>query len=242
MFNMKVLAGGLALAAAMFFQAPAQAQDAPVMGDIALGSADAPVTVIEYASFTCPHCAAFHAETWPRLKEMYVQTGKVRFIFRDFPLDEPALRASMLARCAGAGRYYSFVEVIFSQQLNWARSPDPVAALGRLAKLGGIGEAEFRACMANKPLEEAVLKMRLDGANQYKVNSTPSFVIGGKVHPGALPFAEIEKLINAQAASAPAGGGGGAGGLPAWTWIAGGVGLVVVLGGAVMFMRRRGSA
>ncbi|MCW5724636.1 MAG: DsbA family protein [Maricaulaceae bacterium] len=242
MFNMKALAGGIALAAALFLQAPAGAQEAPVMGDLAFGAADAPVTVIEYASFTCPHCAAFHAETWPRLKEHYVQTGKVRFIFRDFPLDEPALRASMLARCAGAGRYYSFVEVIFSQQLNWARSPDPVAALGQLAKLGGIGEAEFRACMANKTLEDAILKMRLDGANEYKINSTPSFVIGGKVHPGALPFAEMEKLINAQAASPAAGSGGASAGVPVWGWLAGGAGLVVVLGGIAVYLRRRASA
>lgn len=264
MINMKAFLAGMALAGVALLSPLASAQTQPLMGDLVLGKADAPVTVIEYASFTCPHCAAFHAETYPKLKDSYIKDGKVKFIFRDFPLDEPALRASMLARCAGADRFYSFVEILFSQQLNWARASDPVQALGQLAKLGGIGEAEFRACMTNKQLEEAVLKNRLQGANEYKVNSTPSFLIDGQLQSGALAFADFEKLILArlprqaaaptsaqpaagavQAPSSPAGAVPGDAGKKADQTpllIGGGIVVVVLAGAALWYFRRRKSA
>lgn len=235
------------LAFSVFASTPSQGQVAPVTSDVILGKPDAPVTIIEYASFTCPHCAAFYAETFPLIKRDYIDSGKVKLIFRDFPLDQYALRASMLARCSGAERYYGFVEVLFSQQLSWTRAPDPVRALAQIAKLGGIGEAEFNACLSNNQIEESVLKSRLQGVQEFGIDSTPSFLINGKLQSGALPYSQFETLIKAalsstadqttgkaETAQAPAGASG-----TNWTWFAGaGVGVVLVAGGIAWWLRR----
>ncbi len=178
--------------------APARAEGAATgyaLGDMVLGNENAAVTVIEYASLTCPHCAHFHETTFPDLKSAYIDTGKIKFVYRDFPLDEPALRASILARCAGAGRFFGFIDVLFEQQPNWARAADPVAALARLGRLGGVGAKQFDACMADRELIDSVLKSRFDAGNQYDINSTPSFIVNGKLHAGALTFAEFEKIL-----------------------------------------------
>lgn len=196
MIKIREIMTALALLALPLLSISATAQTTPVSGDVIFGKADAPVTIIEYASFTCPHCAAFHAETFPLIKRNFIETGKVKLIFRDFPLDQYALRASMLARCSGADRYYSFVEVLFAQQLNWVRAPDPVRALAQIAKLGGVGEAEFTACLANPQIEEAVLKSRLQGVQEFNIESTPSFIINGKLQSGALPYSDFETVIN----------------------------------------------
>lgn len=138
-----------------------------------LGAADAPVTVIEYASMTCPHCAQFHAKAMPTLKEEYIATGKVRLVYRDFPLDGMAVKAAMVARCGGAERYFAFVDVIYGQQQRWARSADPVATLKQLVQVGGLAPAQIDACLADKSLEEVVLQNRLTGQNEHQVDSTP---------------------------------------------------------------------
>jgi protein-disulfide isomerase len=154
------------------------------LGEPAIGDAAAPVTIIEYSSLTCPHCAAFHNDVLPELKQRYIDTGKVRLVLRDFPLDESALKAAVIAHCAGPERQPQFVEVFFAQQQNWARARDPIAALKQLARLGGLGEAEIDACLADKDLESAVLQARLDGQQQFDIKSTPTFIIDGKVHTG----------------------------------------------------------
>jgi protein-disulfide isomerase len=154
------------------------------LGETAIGDAAAPVTIIEYSSLTCPHCAAFHNDVLPELKQRYIDTGKVRLVLRDFPLDESALKAAVIAHCAGPERQPQFVEVFFAQQQNWARARDPIAALKQLARLGGLGEAEIDACLADKDLESAVLQARLDGQQQFDIKSTPTFIIDGKVHTG----------------------------------------------------------
>ena len=165
------------------------------LGDMVIGDENAAITIIEYASFTCPHCATFHEETLPRLKEAWIDTGKAKLIFRDFPFDEMALRASMLARCAGPDRYFTFVDVLFKQQRQWARSQDPVAALGRIARLGGINGAEFEACMADQELGDSVLRTRLEGAQKYDVRATPTLIINGEKHAGAMRFEEMDSLL-----------------------------------------------
>src|SRR5687768_5061793 len=142
------LAKGMIAAFALFLMAaaaPAQAQQQTdwAKGDMALGKPDAPVTVIEYASMTCPHCAHFHAETLKAFKEKYVDTGKVRLIFREFPFDGLALRASMLARCAGAERYFPMLDVLFQQQNQWTRAKDPMAALAQIGRLAGVSPQKF---------------------------------------------------------------------------------------------------
>ncbi len=165
-------------------------------GDMALGSAEAPVTVIEYASMTCPHCAYFHTETFPDLKSRYIDTGKVRFIYREFPLDEPALRASMLARCAGEKRFFGFIDVLFRQQANWRSSRDPVGALAKLGRVGGIGKKAFEACMTDQALGDSILATRLNGSQKFKISSTPSFIINGKMHAGALSIEQFASIID----------------------------------------------
>lgn len=166
------------------------------LGDPAIGDPAAPVTIIEYSSLTCPHCAAFHAKILPELKQRYIDTGKVRLVLRDFPLDATALKAAIVAHCAGPERQPQFVEVFFAQQQNWARAADPVQALKQLAKLGGLGEAQIDACLADKELENAILQARLDGEQKYKINSTPSFIIDGKTVAGEQSVDAFAAMID----------------------------------------------
>jgi protein-disulfide isomerase len=167
-----------------------------MLQDRVMGQDNAPVTIVEYASFTCPHCATFHGTTLAELKKEYIDTGRVKLIFRDFPFDEAALRASMMARCMPPERYFPMVDTLFKTQNNWARDKDNTAALSRMAKLAGMSEADFAACMSNEALLNGIVKMRLDGEKQYGVQSTPSFIIDGKHKlSGVQPLAEFEKIV-----------------------------------------------
>ena len=161
-----------------------------------LGNPDAPVTIIEYASLTCPHCAHFHNDVLPELKERYIASGKVRLIFRDFPLDQTALAAAALAHCAGPEHFFSMIGVMFETQSNWARASDPIAALKQLGKLGGLTDQEMNACLADQQLTDGILRERLTGQNEYKIGSTPTFIIDGKAYPGARDADEFAKLID----------------------------------------------
>ena len=194
MAQIKGLLGGLALLAAAALATPAAAE--PALKDLALGKDDAPVTIIEYASLTCPHCAQFHEQSLPKLKQEYIETGKVRLIFRDFPLDGLAARAAMMARCSGPDRYYGFLDVLFRQQKSWATSPKPLDALAQIGRLGGIGAEAFNACMNDKQVEDYVLKSRLQGQNEFKVSGTPTFVINGTPHKGGYTFEELKAVID----------------------------------------------
>ena len=176
--------------------APALADDEYLRdGDIPLGAEDAPITIVEYASMTCPHCASFHQNTWPQLESEYIDTGKVRFIFREFPLDQMALRASMVARCAGPEMFYGFLKVLFKQQLSWVRATDPVAALGLIAKGGGMKTAVFEQCMSDRELSRSIIATRYYGSNELGVNSTPTFFINGEVFPGDIRFPDLDEVL-----------------------------------------------
>ena len=164
--------------------------------DPALGDPSAPVTIIEYASLTCPHCANFHEEVLPDLKERYIAPGKVRLIYRDFPLDERALDAAKLAHCAGPERYFGFLDVLFQTQESWARAEDHIAALKRLGKLGGLSEEQMEACFANEELADEILQTRLDAQNQYEISSTPTFIIDGTAYSGARDIEEFAEVID----------------------------------------------
>jgi len=169
------------------------APEAAEVQERVLGDPAAPITMIEYSSLTCPHCASFHTETLPKLKEEWIDTGKVKLLVRDFPLDQNALKASMLAHCAG-DRFFQFIDVFFAQQKTWARAADPVALLKQLARLGGLGEEQADACLADQALADAILKVRLDGQKEFTIESTPTFIIAGKAYPGNRTpeeFAEI---------------------------------------------------
>lgn len=168
------------------------------MAEMALGSQDAPVTLVAYESLTCPHCARFHAKVFDALKKKYIDTGKVRFVLRDYPLDGLALRAAMLARCTGdAQRYFGMVEVLFRSQDDWARASDPVAKLEKIGRMAGISPQEFDACMKNKELLDFIVRRKIEATKKYGVDSTPSFVIDGKkVLTGEHPLEAFEKVID----------------------------------------------
>ena len=186
-------AAGCVLALLCLAPSLARATD---LGEPGIGDAAALVTIIEYSSLTCPHCAAFHNDVLPELKKRYIDTGKVRLLLRDFPLDESALKAAIIAHCAGPTRQPSFVEVFFAQQQSWARAKDPIAALKQLARLGGLGGDQIDACLADKDLETAVLQARLDGQKQFDIKSTPTFIIDGKVQTGEHSVEAFAAIID----------------------------------------------
>ena len=163
--------------------------------DRALGDPDAPVTIIEYASMSCPHCAAFHKNMMPWLKETYIETGKVRFVFRDFPLNGPAVWGAMTARCAKPDRYFAFLDMLFAKQKDWAFAEDPQAVLAKLARVGGIGKNAFDKCMADQVLQDQIVQSRADAVERYNIRSTPSFIIDGKTVSGGLNEEKLTKLI-----------------------------------------------
>ena len=170
-------------------------EPAYAVGDMELGAKDAPVTIIEYASMTCPHCANFHMGPFKELKAKYIDTGKARIIFREFPFDPVALQASMLARCVGEKRYFGMLNVLFKSQAKWANSSEPQQALAKIARLGGFTEARFRACMTNQDLADIILKSRLNGSKKFGVDSTPSFIVNGVKTSGNMTATEWDKLL-----------------------------------------------
>lgn len=170
------------------------------LGDMAMGKEDAPVTIIEYASMTCPHCAHFTVNTFPKLKEKYIDTGKVRFIFREFPLDPLAAGASMLVRCTDKDKFFSVLDLLFHTQAQWAVQ-NPLEPLFNVVKQAGYSRDSFNACLDTRSNENS--RKILDGlestrnraADKLKVTSTPTFFINGKRVTGALSFEEMEKEI-----------------------------------------------
>ncbi len=162
--------------------------------DIPMGSDSAPVTIIEYASMTCPHCAHFTTETFPQLKEKYIDTGKVKYILREFPLDPLAAGAFMLARCAGKDKYYSLVEILFQEQAKWAVQ-NPIPPLLAVAKQAGFTQQSFEECLKNQKLLDDMEQVRNRASDKFKVQSTPTFFINGERFVGALSFEELDKAI-----------------------------------------------
>lgn len=203
LFLNALAAAGLAAAALTGLQGAAMAQSpsatdlavAGPMGDVELGSKDAKVTIYEYASMTCSHCAAFHKNTWPTLKSKYIDTGKVRFILREFPLDPLATAGFMLARCAGNDKYYAVVDLLFDQQKNWAFTDKPLEALLGLMKQAGFSQDSFMACLKNQEIYDAVNWVKDRGAREFKVDSTPTFFINDQVRRGELSVEELEKIL-----------------------------------------------
>jgi len=164
--------------------------------DRILGNQDAPITIIEYASLTCPHCAHFTNDVLPEIKKEWIDTGKAKLVLRDFPLDEPALRAAMIARCAPPDRYYAFADTFFATQEKWVRTADYHDALARLAKLGGMSKDEFDACLKNTELENKIVEGRLTASKDLEVTSTPTFFINGTKLTGAPTAEEFNKQLS----------------------------------------------
>jgi protein-disulfide isomerase len=172
---------------------PAEGQD-PVLtarlSERSIGRQDAPVTVIEYFSLTCGHCAAFHRDTLPQVKRDLVESGRLRIVYRDFPLDQTGLMAAMVARALPAERYDAFISTLFATQDRWAfnRNSDPRVELARIAALAGMSRETFDAVVADQALARGILEMRVNGQQQHNVSSTPTFVFGSRTVPGNMPF------------------------------------------------------
>ena len=190
------LAAAAALAPAAFAAEPdlTTLAEAPAIGEMALGKADAPVTIIEYASATCPHCATFHAAVFPQLKSEFIDTGKVRFIFREFPFDDLALAAFMLARCAPADKYFPMISMLFEQQKAWA-GPNARAELFRIAQMAGFTQEQFDACLTNEAVAKGVIEVRNKAAQSYGVEATPTFFINGKLVRGEQSIESFRQHI-----------------------------------------------
>lgn len=178
---------------------PAELAKPVPLGDVVLGSADAPVTIVEYASMSCGHCAEFHRTTYPKLKAEYIDTDKVRFIFREYPLNLQAAAASMLARCAGKddpAKYHDMASLLFSTQDEWV-ARDTAAQLRRIAGQRGIDDEAFDTCIANQAMVDALQAGMAHASIKLKVDSTPTFFINGTRLKGALPVEEFRKAIEA---------------------------------------------
>ena len=162
------------------------------LGDQVMGAENAPVTIIEYASMTCPHCAQFQARTFPKLKERYIDTGKVRFIFREFPLDPLAAGAFMLARCADKDKYFAIIDLLFGTQRDWV-VPNPLQPLLNVAKQAGYTEETFNACLKNQQVLDGIQNVRDRAAKVLNVESTPTFFVNGKRVLGDVSIEDLEK-------------------------------------------------
>lgn len=169
------------------------------MGARTLGDPNAPIKLQEFASLTCSHCAEFHKDTFPALKAKYIDTGKVFFTFNDFPLNQPALDASMVARCLQPDRYFPFVSMLFQSQGQWAFGGKHVDALRQNAKLAGMSDERFDSCLADQKMKEAIATRMKEAGEKYKIDSTPSFVFneGAQNLRGSVPIAAFDQVITA---------------------------------------------
>jgi protein-disulfide isomerase len=189
------LALGLAPAPAQTMVPVEQLMAPGPLPDISLGSATAPVNIIEYASMTCVHCAAFHEETWPKLKAKYVDTGKVRFTLREFPLDPLATAGFMLARCVGPEKRNAIVDLLYTQQKMWAFVDKPIEALAALVKQAGISQADFEACLKNQSLYDQVTQTRDEASKKFQIHATPTFFVNGREMSGEQPIEDFDKVL-----------------------------------------------
>jgi protein-disulfide isomerase len=191
-----LMAAGLA---ATPLAARAQATD-PRLSERGIGNPDAPVKVIEFFSLTCSHCAAFHKETFPRVKRDLVERGAIRLIWRDFPLDQIALAAAAVARSLPAERYEGFIGALLSSQDRWAFTRgDPLVELGKMAALAGMQKAQYDQVVADEALKRAILEQRMAAEKEFSVQATPSFSFqgGGTVRnqSGNMPFDKFQQLV-----------------------------------------------
>lgn len=184
---------------------PAGAQEAAVdvkelmaagpLAEMTLGDPAAPVTVVEYASLTCPHCARFHTEVLPEFKKKYIETGKVYFVFREFPLDQLSLAAFMLARCAAPGGYFPMVELLFTRQQEWAFVENPAPALMKLVAEKGFDDGRVKACLGDQKLFDEIREVRTRGAEKFGVEGTPAFFVNGQKHAGGPTLEEFDAIL-----------------------------------------------
>ena len=174
---------------------PIALEEVGPLQDMILGEADAPVTIIEYASLTCPHCAAFHKQVYPMIKEEYIDTGKAKLIFREFPFDSIATAGFMLARCAEPKHYFGFIDVMFEQQSDWLSLGSPMEGIQEIARQGGFSNEQFQECLTDSDVLEGIRWIQERGAKEFEVQSTPTFFINGVKVIGARPFEVLQTII-----------------------------------------------
>ncbi|HEV7327517.1 MAG TPA: DsbA family protein [Bosea sp. (in: a-proteobacteria)] len=200
MLDRRLALQSLALCLAGFLPLPALAQapnallDPGPLPEKVFGAAEAPVTVIEYASLTCHHCMNFHIKTWPAFKAKYVDTGKVRFIIREFPLDPLAMAGFMLARCAGEDKWYPVVDMFYRTQEGWAHSDKPLDGLTQAMRQAGMGKDGVEACLKREDVYQGI-KQISERAKGFGVESTPTFFVNGKKEVGALSLAQFDAIL-----------------------------------------------
>lgn len=178
---------------------PANADIDAMMGDRVLGSNDAPIKVVEYSSLTCSHCAAFHNGDLSKIKENYIDTGKVQFIFKEYPLNQPAVVASAVLRCMPEDQFVPFMGLLFEQQQNWAYGADYRDKLVQYAKLAGLGEEKVQECMNDLDLQKRIVGDMKAAGDEYKIASTPTFVVnnGAKIIVGHQPYEFFQATFDA---------------------------------------------
>lgn len=172
-----------------------QAMVAHFPEDRFMGREDASVTVIDYSSLTCPHCADFHTQIFPKFKEHYIDTGRVKFIYRDFSVEPVATAAAMMARCVPHDMYFRFIEILFSHQKTWSRASKPRQELVNLARLGGMTEKEVNQCLSDATLLADMNAMKNEAISMYGIKATPSFVIGGRTYVGVTSYDALAALV-----------------------------------------------
>lgn len=172
--------------------APAPQESA--LPDMVLGKDDAPVTVVEYSSLTCPHCAHFHRDVMPAFKSEYIDTGKARYIEREFPLNTAALAGAVVARCVDPSRFFAFTDLLFSKQEDWAFKEDAMAPLRLYAKQAGLNDAEFEKCIDNEALQKKVIAVR-DRGEKEGVKGTPTFFVNGKMLNGSITLQTLSDAV-----------------------------------------------
>ena len=183
----------------LIFGAPLAGARAEVSDEKVLGDPGASVTIIEFASLSCPHCAEFHKTRFDWLKENYIDTGKVRFIFRDFPLNRPALLGSMVAHCADPSKYFAYLSLLFKNQEKWAFSQPVEEQLVKLARVSGMGQEKLLNCLQDEALAERIIQSRLESQNTYNIESTPSFLVGDQLIVGVPSEERLRELIEGAA-------------------------------------------
>ena len=180
------------------FQQNADATQPPLYpDDNYLGNANAKVVVIEYASLSCPHCARFNADVFPQVKANYIDKGLVKWVYRDYPLNNPAYLAAVLAHCASPMRYFGLLDKLFKTQDFWVASDNPPQALKQFALTEGIDEKNYDACLNDQALKDKIISRLKEASDKYKVDATPSFLIQGSLHSGEISYDDLKKLLDA---------------------------------------------
>lgn len=191
-----------ALTIAVTLAGPVRAQEAPVITDMVTGNLESTVTLVEYASFTCPHCANFHADVFKRIKPEYIDTGKIKFEYREVYFDRYGLWAAMLARCGGEMRYFGITDILFEKQREWAASDDPTVVVANLKAIGrsvGMEDAAMDVCLKDQAMAEALVAHFEENMTRDQVEGTPTFFINGVKHSN-MSYEELKALLDAELA------------------------------------------